>query len=81
MYEPHDPQVSELPAKPEPDYAMYVVTMCGYSCTPATAALVAAIARSLNRRLHRTLEIRRLERTLARPSVGLGGTTETHNSP
>ncbi len=82
VFEPHDPTVSELSAEPSPgDYATYAMTMIGYCCPPATSALVAALVRSLNHRWHRRIEIRRLERALARPALGFGCATGTHNSP
>ncbi len=71
MLEPHDPNMSDVSAEPSPgDYVVYPMTVCGYCCTAETWDLTAALVRSLNRRWHRRIEIRRLERALALPGHG-----------
>jgi hypothetical protein len=58
---------------------VYAATMDGYACAPATAAALVGLVRSVKYRVHRTLQIRRLERVLARPCIGFDSCTNPTN--
>lgn len=79
--ESHDLNASAARIWTGPEFAVYAATMDGYVCAPATAAALISLARSLNHRAQRRLQIARLERVLARPCIVFDSFIDRTNKP